>query len=193
MGCTILLLALMNLKQKKEVGLPSSFWMLDEQLLGALGRTHWSPISTANYQLSWQATLSISMQKQLTGWSLPCHLGAKANLLLIFREGQDFSRRKHLLSACVLAFGTRRNQVAAHGAGRFCPCPWTPSPIPGRFQLPLQLAVNEAQALALGFHKVLLGQQSHQLGCLKFYHQHSSNKCWPKDFWSWGNSCSLSL
>lgn len=32
----------------------------------------------------------------------------------------------------------------------------------------------------LCFHKVLLGQQSHQLGCLKFYHQHSSNKCWPR-------------
>lgn len=87
------------------------------------------------------------------------------------------------MSAPEFAFGTSRNQVAATGRrDDFRLFPWTPRP--RATQLLLQLAINEAQALALGFHKVLLGQQSHQLGCLKFYHQHSSNKCWPKDFWS---------
>lgn len=72
------------------------------------------------------------------------------------------------------------------------------SPLPkliviGRPSFPLQLVINGDQALALCFHKVLLGQQSHQLGCLKFYHQRSSNKCWPERLLLFGNSCSLSL
>lgn len=85
-----------------------------------------------------------------------------------------------------------RNLVKVHRLGDIPPAPQLPIII-GRPGFPLQLVINGDQALALRFHKVLLGQQSHQLGCLKFYHQHSSNKCWPERLLLFGNSCSLSL
>lgn len=95
------------------------------------------------------------------------------------RRDKTSPGEKCLLSAFVLAFGASRNQDAASRLEDFASLPGLPVH-PGEIQLPLQLAINEAQALALGFHKVLLGQQSHQLGCLKFYHQHSSSKCWAR-------------
>ena len=107
-------------------------------------------------------------------------------------EGIKFSLRKHLLICSrASASWTSWNLVKVHGLEDFSPFPKLP--IIGRPSFPLQLVINGDQALALCFHKVLLGQQSHQLGCLKFYHQHSSNKCWPERLLLFGNSCSLSL
>lgn len=87
---------------------------------------------------------------------------------------------------------TSWNLVKVHRLEDFFP-PFPKLPIIRRPSFPLQLVINGDQALARCFHKVLLGQQSHQLGCLKFYHQHSSNKCWPERLLLFGNSCSLSL
>lgn len=182
MGCTILLLALINLKQKKEVWLPTSvsMWLVNNYGKDLGGKASQSPVSTVNHLRNWQAALPFSVRNQLTESSWGPH---QANLLLIFREGWEFPRRKHFYSR--VCFWNKKEPGCCSLTGWVIFASSFPGPfIAGRTQLLLQLAINEAQALALGFHKVLLGQQSHQLGCLKFYHQHSSNKCWPKDFWS---------
>lgn len=141
-----------------------------------------------------QRQLSLSLfKKQLTGSSLPSSYNQlEAGWLKWHRQGSVYSLRKPLfLCRCAPASRTGRYLGKVRRLGDF-PFPCL-SPARGDPASPLQLVIKGDQALALRFHKVLLGQQSHQLGCLKFYHQRSSNKCWPERLLLSGNSCSLSL
>lgn len=152
-----------------------------------------SRTSTENDRCQSKAIFSFPVQKQLTGSSLSSSYNQlEAGWQTWHRRGEVYSPRKlFFLCNCASASRTGRDLVKVRRLGDF-PLRLQ-SPARGDPASPLQLVINGDQALALCFHKVLLGQQSHQLGCLKFYHQHSSNKCWPERLLLFGNSCSLSL
>lgn len=162
-------------------------------LVQMLQRIQYSQTSTENYLFNLKAIFSVTVQKQLTGFTLRSSRNrCKADLFKRPREGKKISLRKLLLTCnCASASWTSQNLVKVRRLGDFSP--FLNSASEGYPASPLQLVINGDQALELCFHKVLLGQQSHQLGCLKFYHQHSSNKCWPERLLLFGNSCSLSL